>query len=155
MDAHWGHIKDQAYELAKQPWGGATINGRTGKMRGDTADEVDSKVGSNTGFGHGDYAITNRAPHEDVISIPTSARREEFHSAMDRAKEKYPQIGNSGGHLGVFHDVDKGSIDIDPVLMVHTPDEVEKVGAYTRAVGGAYHFQSGNGYFPPHVKSQR
>jgi len=28
---------------------------------------------------------------------------------------------------------------------------VEQVGSYTRAIGGAYHFKSGNGFWPPHV----
>jgi hypothetical protein len=37
------------------------------------------------------------------------------------------------------------------VLVVDTAAEVEQIGAYTRAVGGAYHFRSGDGYWPPHV----
>ena len=42
-------------------------------------------------------------------------------------------------------------IDIDPVAIVDSVDQVERVGAYTRAIGGAYRFSDGNGYWPPHV----
>jgi hypothetical protein len=37
------------------------------------------------------------------------------------------------------------------VLVVNNLDDVESVGAYTHAIGGAYHFQSGDGFWPPHI----
>lgn len=154
LDENWDSIKDRSYELAKEPWGGATINSHTGTMIGDTANDVAQKNAATQGKGFSTdrYAITNRRPGQSQISLPTDVSREDFHAHMDSAREQYPQIANRGGHIGVFHDADKGSIDIDPVQVVRTPNEVEKVGAYTHAVGGAYHFKSGNGYFPPHVK---
>lgn len=154
LDANWDSIKERSYNLAKEPWGGATINSHTGSLIGDTASDVAQKTAKSQGKGFGTdrYAITNRHPGQDSISMPTDVSREQFHEHMDRARQQFPQIANRGGHLGVFHDAETGTINIDPVQVVRTPNEVEKVGAYTHAVGGAYHFKSGNGYFPPHVK---
>ena len=154
IDTNWDEIKQRAHEITREPWGGATITSHTGHFIGDTADDVAAKSAQaqGKGFGTDRYAVTNRHPGQPQISIPADAPQHHFNAAMDQAKASYPQIANRGGHLGVFHDADKGTIDIDPVQVVRTPDEVEKVGAYTHAVGGAYHFASGNGYFPPHVK---
>lgn len=154
LDENWPSIKDRAYELAREPWGGATINAHTGTMIGDTANDVARKTAeaAGQGFGTDRYGITFKKPGQESVSMPTTVSREQFHEHMDRARSEFPQIANRGGHLGVFHDADKGSIDIDPVLVVRSPEMVERVGAATHAIGGAYHFKSGNGYFPPHVK---
>jgi hypothetical protein len=61
------------------------------------------------------------------------------------------ELARGGTYLGVFHDDDNARIDIDPVTIVATADDAEKIGAYTHAIGGAYHFATGNGHFPPHV----
>jgi hypothetical protein len=55
--------------------------------------------------------------------------------------------------LGAFRDYDNNRIDIDPVAVVKTTAEVESIGAFTHAVGGAYDFSAGDGYFLPHVSS--
>lgn len=156
LDRDWEGIKSRAYETTREPWGGATINAHTGTFMGDTGADVAAKTAASEGKGFGTdrYALTVRKPGQEEISVPPTAHREHFDDAMDRARSAYPQLANRAHHLGVFHDADKGSIDIDPVLVVRTPAEVEKVGAATRAVGGAYHFASGNGYFPPHVKDE-
>jgi hypothetical protein len=44
-----------------------------------------------------------------------------------------------------------GRIDIDPVTVLDTLQEVETIGAWTHAIGGAYGFASGDGFWPPHV----
>jgi hypothetical protein len=154
MDANWNTIKDRAYDVTREAWGGATINSHTGTFIGDTANDVAKKTAQaeGKGFGTDRYGITVRKPDQHGISVTPGASRETFHAAMDHARASYPQIANRGGHLGVFHDADTGTIDIDPVQVVRTPQEVEQVGAATHAIGGAYHFASGNGYFPPHVK---
>jgi hypothetical protein len=140
MDANWEAIKGHAYEESQKDWGGVTIDPRTG------ADFKPPKQES------GPYAISVRNPGQDTISIPSNATREQFDAAMEQAKASYSQLGAKDHYLGVFHDNDKGTIDFDPVLIVNTPAQVEAVGAYTKSIGGAYDFATGNGYFPPHVK---
>lgn len=156
IDKNWNEVKDRAYDVAKEPWGGATINSHTGTFIGDSANDVARKTAASQGQGFGTdrYGITVKQPGQDSVSMPTNVSREQFHAHMDEARSKFPQIANRGGHLGVFHDADEGRIDIDPVHVVRTPTQVEQVGAATHAVGGAYHFASGNGYFPPHVKNE-
>jgi hypothetical protein len=51
----------------------------------------------------------------------------------------------------VFHDDENHRIDIDPVLVVTNRADVDTIGAATHAIGGAYNFSDGNGYWPPHV----
>jgi hypothetical protein len=51
-------------------------------------------------------------------------------------------------NLGVFHDDKLGTIEIDPTIIVATTDEVDSVVAYNGATGGAYDYNSGNGYWP-------
>jgi hypothetical protein len=138
LDAHWGDVVNSAYEATREPWGGATYHGKTGKA-----------LAAHTNS----YALTAREPGAKAVSVAPGASHEEFSAAMDNARREYsPALRRQGHHLGVFHDEDKGSIDIDPVVIVHNRRQVEEIGAYTRATGGAYHFKSGEGYWPPHVK---
>lgn len=88
----------------------------------------------------------------DTVSIPIGASREEFDAAMDTAKQRFGEIlQREQHHLGVFRDDDLGRIDFDPVLVVSKRVDVDTIGAATRAIGGAYNFSDGNGYWPPHV----
>jgi hypothetical protein len=138
LERHWEDIKDQGYKSVQEPWGGTTVKASSGKA-------VHSRANS--------YALTARQPGQPQITVRPGASREEFGVAMDQARQAYPQLAHRGHHLGVFRDDDEGGrIDIDPVVIVNSRHKVEQVGAYTRAVGGAYHFRSGNGYFPPHVR---
>lgn len=71
---------------------------------------------------------------------------------MDEAKTRFADILQRQTHfLGVFHDDDNGRIDIDPVLVVPKSSQVETIGAASHAIGGAYNFRDGLGYWPPHV----
>ena len=87
-----------------------------------------------------------------TVSVPETASADEFSAAMDRAKELFrPVLERQSFYLGVFHDDENNRIDIDPVAVVDSLGLVDRVGAYTRAIGGAYHFASGDGFWPPHV----
>ena len=133
----WNNIKDDAYSEALKSWGGATIDPHTGRALPQGADK---------------YAITVKKAGMETISVREHPTPEEFHSAMDQAKERYRSVlENQGSHLGVFHDDENHRIDIDPVVVVDTLHEVEAIGAATHAIGGAYHFKSGDGFWPPHV----
>ena len=140
MDQHWAEIKHRAFTEAQQSWGGATIDSHSGEFLAHNADK---------------YAISVKPRGMHTISVPEHATEAEFNAAMDRALAEFrPALERETFHLGVFHDDDMGRIDIDPVAILDTPEDVEKVGAYTRAIGGAYHFATGNGYWPPHVEER-
>ena len=137
LDRNWDVIKDHAYGEAQKPWGGATIDAHSGIALASDADK---------------YALSVKPKGMDTVSVPETASREEFGAAMDRARELFrPALERRGFHLGVFHDDETGRIDIDPVAIVDSPALVEQVGSYTRAIGGAFHFKSGDGFWPPHV----
>jgi hypothetical protein len=138
LDEHWDKTKTETFAKVKEPWGGATINSHTAEPLPDGADK---------------YAISVKPAHMHTVSVPEGATYDEFSAAMDHAKELFrPALERRSFYLGIFHDDENNRIDIDPVAVVDTPDEVETVGAYTRAIGGAYHFKTGNGYWPPHVR---
>lgn len=138
---NWDAIKEHAYKATREPWGGATYNTRTGQPIKTDADV---------------YAMTVRPHNDHPVSVHPDASHEEFHAAMDHAREKYGEhLANRGHHLGVFHDADQKRIDIDPVVLLDNPKQVEEIGAHTHAVGGAYHFKSGDGFWPPHVADEK
>lgn len=137
LDENWDVIKTKAYEAAQESWGGATISAHTGRSL-DTAARA--------------YAITVKSQGQETVSVPEKASRAEFDAAMDEAKSRFADILQRESHyLGVFHDDANGRIDIDPVLVVTKSSEVETIGAATHAIGGAYKFSDGLGYWPPHV----
>lgn len=137
LDDNWNSIVDHSYEEAMRDWGGVTIDSHTGK---DVPADADA------------YALTMREPGMPKVSIPEGSSKSTFRAAMNKARKSYDSILQRQGHnLGVFHDNDTKTIDIDPVALAKTRQDAEDIGAYTHAVGGAYHFKSGNGYWPPHV----
>lgn len=139
LDAHWTLIKKRAYAEVQESWGGTTVDPRTGEPLPQGADK---------------YAMSIKPAGLHTVSVPEHASPEEFSAAMDAAKARFgSELAKGGSYLGVFHDDDNSRIDIDPVTVLDTQGEVESVGAYTHAIGGAYHFATGNGYWPPHVAS--
>jgi len=134
LDSHWQDIKDHAHRVSQEPWGGATYSPRTGKP-----------VSPSKGF-----ALTSRRPGQEQIRLPENASREQLGAAMDQARIRYAQLAHGSHHLGVFHDDDEKSIDIDPVVITQSKRAAHEIGAATHAVGGAYEFHTGNGTFPPH-----
>lgn len=137
LDKHWSKIKANAYAEATQSWGGATVDAHTGQALPQGVNK---------------WALTIKDKGVNTVSIPEGASRQEFDAAMDTAKERFrPILERQGSHLGIFHDDDLGRIDFDPVLVVDNLSDVHTIGAATRAIGGAYNFADGNGYWPPHV----
>jgi hypothetical protein len=137
LDQHWDSLKRSTYDEVRKSWGGATIDAHTGVPLLSDADR---------------FALSVKPPGVAPVSVPETASREVFDDAMERARTTFRTLlEDQSSHLGVFHDDDNHRIDIDPVVVVDTPDEVEAIGAYTHAIGGAYHFKTGDGYFPPHI----
>lgn len=134
----WATIRSGAYDAAQEKWGGQTLDPETGRA-----------VKRSKGF-----SLEVRAPGEKQLSVHEDADEDTFNAMMDRARKEYAEkLEGSQVYLGVFRDDDNHRIDFDPVTIVATEDEVDALGAYTHAVGGAYNFSTGNGHFPPHVAS--
>lgn len=137
LDQHWAKIKSESYAEVIKPWGGATIDAHTGKAL---------PQGANA------YAITVKGIGSKTVSVHENATEAEFNAAMDKAKSQFSKIlQRQEHHLGVFHDDENHRIDIDPVLVVTKRSDVDTIGAASHAIGGAYNFSDGNGYWPPHV----
>jgi 2'-5' RNA ligase len=137
-DDKWATIRSGAFDAAQKSWGGQTIDPETGRA-----------IERSTG-----YSLEVRAPGEKQLSVPEDADEATFNAMMDKAREEYAdKLEGSEVYLGVFRDDDNNRIDFDPVTIVVTTAEVDALGAYTHAVGGAYDFSTGNGHFPPHVAS--
>jgi hypothetical protein len=137
LTRHWDEIKAKTYTQVQEPWGGATIDAHTGEPLATDADK---------------YAISVKPAGMGTVSVPEDASEEEFAAAMDRALAEFgPELQRQQRSLGVFHDDENHRIDIDPVLVVDSLAEVEQIGSFTRAIGGAYHFKTGDGSWPVHV----
>lgn len=140
-DEHWAEIKHRAYYEVQELWGGSTIDLHTGKPLsvGDSAFAITVKG-------------TKGKQTQNSISVHETATEEDFNAAMDNARQRFGYtLARESHYLGVFHDASNHRIDIDPVLVVHRHADVETIGAATHAIGGAYNFKDGNGYWPPHV----
>lgn len=139
--SNWDALKNQAWSEVQQSWGGVTIDAHSGEVLPQGADK---------------YALTVKPPGMGSISVPEGATEAEFSRAMDRALVEFRTLlEHAGSYLGVFHDDEHHRIDIDPVTVVGTPEEVEKIGSYTHNIGGAFHFKTGDGFFPPHIAEQQ
>ena len=140
LDRWWPQVKADSFRKCQEPWGGATVDSHTATPLQTDADK---------------YALSVKPQGMDKVSVPEDASQAQFEAAMDRALKQYrPELEKGSHYLGIFHDDDNHRIDIDPVVVVDTVGEVETIGAYSHAVGGAYHFRSGDGFFPPHVDDQ-
>lgn len=138
--SNWDSLKDQAWSEVQQSWGGVTIDAHSGEVLPQGADK---------------YALTVKPPGIGSISVPEGATEAEFARAMDRALVEFRTLLEpSSSYLGVFHDDENGRIDIDPVTVVDTPQQVEAIGSYTHNIGGAYHFKTGDGFWPPHIQGE-
>lgn len=136
----WDGIVGKAFDATRSKWGGITVDGHSGKLVSDGLDA---------------YALTMRDKGRESVHVSPNASRADFNAAMEQARSRFKnELRRPGAHLGVFRDEDTGNIDIDPVLVTSSLDDVHDIGAYTHAVGGAYHFKSGDGYWPPHVKNE-
>lgn len=137
----WADVKDAGWESVQEEWGGITADTHTGKL-------VDAGGGDR-------YALTVRPPGTETVTVPIGASRRQFDAAMEKARKTWSvgdrTLWTRQAHIGVFRNEDIGVIEFDPVLVVDNLDDVETIGVFTRAHGGAYNFADGDGYWPPHL----
>lgn len=124
-------IKQIAFKRCQESWGGATIR-QDGYMVPDGADA---------------YAVAVGPTH----SIHENASFATFAAAFDGIAASV----DTGYFVGVFHDDVKGTIDFNMVTVVESTEEVDALYAAGNPVkGGAYHFASGDGYWPQGTPSE-
>jgi hypothetical protein len=124
-------IKQIAYKRVQKSWGGATIR-QDGYMVPDGTDA---------------YAVSV----SPTVSIPESASFLTFVAAFNGVMSKI----DTGYYIGVFHDNVKRTIDFNMVTVVDTTAEVDALYAAGNPIqGGAYHFATGDGYWPQGTPSE-
>ena len=121
--------KALAYAETRKSWGGCTIHQVTGEW---VAQGIDA------------YAVSIARTDAETISVPADASYAEFSEAFDKA---LAQFGHAT-YLGIFHDDEKGTVDFDPTEVVPTRADVDALAESYPVTGGAYHFQTGDGYWP-------
>ena len=114
-----------AYYECRESWGGATMRQGTGEFYPDGKDA---------------YAVTTG----DTFSINENSSLAAFMRAVDKVAEDYPDAT----YIGVFHDDVKHTIDVNPVEVLNSRDEVDAFAETHTITGGAYHFATGDGYWP-------
>jgi hypothetical protein len=121
--------KKMSYARSLLSWGGATVDTKTWEL---VPDGIDA------------YAVSLRLPSQKSITIPQGASWEQFSDAWDKAICEY-----DSPYVGVFHDDTERTIQFDPVAVVGSTQEVDDLYCQGYPVGGgAYHFATGNGYYP-------
>jgi hypothetical protein len=123
-----GVLVHRAFLATSESWGGYTIHWASFRS---VAQKCDA------------YAVTVKDIGEETISIPADADYDIFEHAFMKACANF-----DASYLGIFHDDVKGTIDFDPVVVVATTAEVDQLAIDHNVVGGAYHFATGNGYWP-------
>ena len=114
-----------AYAMAATPWGGVTISLATGRPI-----DRDSGYAVSTGGG---------------VSMSFAASEDTFRDHVIR-------VASAAGHyVGVFHDDDKSTIDIDPVYVTDFELDAVAVAVARHSTGGVYDFSTGDAVWPPHL----
>lgn len=116
------------YALARESWGGATVCQRDGTL---VADGIDA------------YAVS--LTDGRTMTVPEDSTYAQFVSAYDQARAAFRDCP----YIGIFHDDVKRVIEFDGVAVLASRAEVDALHAAGHPVaGGAYHFATGEGYWP-------
>jgi hypothetical protein len=128
-----GMVQQMAGQL-RQPWGGFTLDPRTGGLLQPTPGRKSGPFVSAVG---------------ETTSLPIGSTQRELRQAI-----KALIAANPGQAIGGFHDIEKGSIDLDVVRI----DESRRQAIATQrargaAARGAYDVATGNGVFAPQARA--
>jgi hypothetical protein len=122
-----------AYREVSRSWGGLTVSL-------DTLESVPDGTDA--------YAVSIRPAEVPAVTLPETASFAEFTHGFTVALLRFGALAESVPYLGIWHDDEHHVIELDPVAVVATRAEVDALGAIYPVVGGAYHFATGNGYYP-------
>ena len=118
-----------AYAETRKPWGGTTFQWSSYRTVLDGSDA---------------YAVSVKPEGQHSVAVARDADYATFEAAFMHAATVF-----GGSYIGVFRDEDlDGEIHFDPVEVVATTAEVDEIAKTHPVVGGAYHFATGNGYWP-------
>lgn len=124
-----GSFIRHAYNETRKPWGGATFRWSDYRMVLDGSDA---------------YAVSIKPIDQESVIVDRDADYATFEKAFMHAATVF-----GGSYIGVFRDDDLGGeIHFDPVEVVGSTEEVDKLAESHPVIGGAYHFATGNGYWP-------
>ena len=124
----------EMYELTREPWGGATVD------LSHLLSPMMIVPGSEA------YAVTVKTDEVRSVHIALGGNFTEFCSGLFEAMRRFAGMGK---YIGIFHNVTKGVIEFDPVIVVRTKAEVDALPAAQHPdFDGAYEFHTGNGYYP-------
>jgi hypothetical protein len=132
-----------AVDAAQQEWGGVTIDAHGGGVVSQASQPPDPLSVSMRDEGQGSVIVSAAAVAADPGALM---------AAMQQAQTQFAdQLSAQSAALGMFRDMESGTVQFDPVLVVQGVSTARDVGAYTQATGGAFRMSDGNGYWPGHV----
>lgn len=132
-----------AVDAAQQEWGCVTIDAHGGGVVSQASQPPDPVSVSMRDAGQGSVIVSAAAVAADPGALM---------AAMQQAQTQFAdQLSAQGAALGMFRDMESGTTQFDPVLVVQGVSTARDVGAYTGATGGAYRFSDGLGFWPGHV----
>ncbi len=123
----------------KKEWGGTSFNLRNNKPH-------DGKKGFAGGV----------IPNEQTIRIPIADALvpRKLASALTQARTKFKDyLGRPDHYLGVFRDDKKGTVTIEPTIILKTKSQAEALATHLKSDGGVYDYSTGDGVFPVRVKA--
>ncbi len=139
------HIAD-IWEALQEPWGGKTLDLKTGEF-------VERTDGFAGGVVENDYTIT--IPFDSNLQGKGLMGR--LTDAVHQAEAKWGDevLQRPDVNLGIFRDEAKGTITIEPSIVVKTRQEAEAIATYLGSDGGFYDFATGKGVFPVRVANRQ
>jgi len=134
LDENWDDIVDDLYAKTREPWGGESIDAHS--------DAKVTPAGEENGGGPFSSAFG------ETLSIAPGGTRAEFEAALRQFVDaNHGHLEREGVWLGVFHDVDTGTIDFDVNWLTDTLEDAEALQTHLKRRGGAYDYTSGNGVY--------
>ena len=120
-------IRQIAFKRCQASWGGATFDSLSHQFVADNADL---------------YVFAT----SETIELPEDVEFDKFNAAID---DLLSLRTNGIGDIGFFHDDAKGTIDLNLVAIVDSREDVDWMYELGYPMpGGAYHFATGDGYWP-------
>ena len=87
-----------------------------------------------------------------TVEVPVGSSDDVIGAAVDDfVRDHYDLLSRDGYYLGLFHNADKGTIDIDVNVVAYSTEDAEALQLYLGRNGGAYDTATGNGVYAPQL----